>query len=509
MSKKLTHEFIATRVKNDRIENIKSINFWGNDIEEVSILRQMQSLEVISLSVNKIKSLRDFGALKNLRELYLRKNQISDINEVKFLATCPNLKVLWINENPIAEIKNYRNIVISFLPNLSKLDDNFVSPEERSQALNAQNDEENLSGAEGELSQDNYLNHEEDGAFEVNDFEVNSNANNLKVSQAQNPIPQSERNLNKKIEKENDSEIPYQKNRASANVIPNVNVNVNSSVDIRNKNNNNEENDIVVNKNNKGNFGKFREKEKFKEKENDHDDYRNNEKERYYERERERDRDYDRDNDSQRNYSPKFKNQNYPNANNKPPYQKQQSKINNNIPNKNMNDYDDNINNNYPKYDYNRGNKYNDEDDENYVNQKMDNISINDKRNDNNNSALLKRLSSKKPSEMDVVDSNQKYGNNNNDYNDYENQRRGKYRENPTPQNQRERDEQYYQNQSVHRSNTYNVNSNYSYGGANRNKIYQSRNDNVVNSILLLLKEVNENDLNYIRDEIDKKLSYY
>ena len=133
----------------------------------------------------------------------------------------------------------------------------------------------------------------------------------------------------------------------------------------------------------------------------------------------------------------------------------------------------------------------------------MDNVTISsDKRNEgNNNAALLKRLSSKKPSEMETMNNR-----NNNDYNDYENQRKGgKFRDNN--QSQRERDE-YHNNQNIHRSNTYSVNTNYDRDGS-RNRIYQSRNDNVVNSILLLLKEVNENDLNHIREEIDKKLSYY
>ena len=75
--------------------------------------------------------------------------------------------------------------------------------------------------------ENNYKDSLRDLFTEINLSFVNSNITN------------SFTNFLKKIEKENDSEIPYQKNRASANVIPNVNVNVNSSVDIRNKNNNN------------------------------------------------------------------------------------------------------------------------------------------------------------------------------------------------------------------------------------------------------------------------------
>src|SRR5688572_10967919 len=131
MSKKLTHEFIAMRTKCDRLESIKNLNLWGNDLEDVSVLKQMHNLEVVSLSVNKIRTLRDFSFLKNLKELYLRKNLISDISEVKFLINCHNLKVLWLSENPVAETKNYRANVIKMLPQINKLDDNVITQDER------------------------------------------------------------------------------------------------------------------------------------------------------------------------------------------------------------------------------------------------------------------------------------------------------------------------------------------------------------------------------------------
>ena len=54
MSKKLTHEFIAMRTKCDRLESIKNLNLWGNDLEDISVIRNMYNLEVVSLSVNKI-----------------------------------------------------------------------------------------------------------------------------------------------------------------------------------------------------------------------------------------------------------------------------------------------------------------------------------------------------------------------------------------------------------------------------------------------------------------------
>lgn len=45
----------------------------------------MPNLEICSLSLNKINSLKDFATQKKLAELYLRKNLIADLSETKYL----------------------------------------------------------------------------------------------------------------------------------------------------------------------------------------------------------------------------------------------------------------------------------------------------------------------------------------------------------------------------------------------------------------------------------------
>lgn len=134
MSKCLNAETVLLRTKAGTLENVKHLNLWGNDINDVSILRQMPNLEVISLSVNKLTSLQDFAHCAKLSELYLRKNCISELSEVKFLSKLRDLKVLWLWDNPCAESVSYRQTVISLLPRLSKLDNQSVTAEERSQA---------------------------------------------------------------------------------------------------------------------------------------------------------------------------------------------------------------------------------------------------------------------------------------------------------------------------------------------------------------------------------------
>ena len=94
----------------------------------------MPQIEICSLSLNKIYSLKDFSSCKKLTELYLRKNLITDLLEVKYLTMCPNLKVLWLWDNPIADHPLYRQFIIKILPNLVKLDNASVTSEERTES---------------------------------------------------------------------------------------------------------------------------------------------------------------------------------------------------------------------------------------------------------------------------------------------------------------------------------------------------------------------------------------
>lgn len=131
MGKTLTPELIQMKCKTDKLASIKNLNLWGNDLEDISIIKEMPNIEICSLSLNKINSLKDFASLKKLAELYLRKNVISELSEAKFLTYCPNLKVLWLQDNPIADHPLYRQYIIRILPNLIKLDSAAITTEER------------------------------------------------------------------------------------------------------------------------------------------------------------------------------------------------------------------------------------------------------------------------------------------------------------------------------------------------------------------------------------------
>ena len=79
MGKTLTGDLILLRAKTDRLSNIKNLNLWGNELDNVEVLRDMNNVEVLSLSVNKISTLKSFHHCTKLTELYLRKNAIHDL----------------------------------------------------------------------------------------------------------------------------------------------------------------------------------------------------------------------------------------------------------------------------------------------------------------------------------------------------------------------------------------------------------------------------------------------
>lgn len=129
MGKTLTADLILLRAKTDKLSNIKNLNLWGNELENVKVLRDMCNVEVLSLSVNKIGTLRDFAHCTKLTELYLRKNSITDLREVNFLANLKYLRVLWLWDNPCSDHPLYRPFIIKMIPNLVKLDNTAITQE--------------------------------------------------------------------------------------------------------------------------------------------------------------------------------------------------------------------------------------------------------------------------------------------------------------------------------------------------------------------------------------------
>lgn len=122
---------VRQRTKCDRLEDVRALNLWGHDIADASLVSQMPNAEVLSLSVNKLTTLKPFSYCSRLKELYLRRNNIADLDEVAYLKPLRQLRVLWLSDNPIAHHPTYRRLVASTVPSLQKLDNLEITDEER------------------------------------------------------------------------------------------------------------------------------------------------------------------------------------------------------------------------------------------------------------------------------------------------------------------------------------------------------------------------------------------
>lgn len=123
----LLEHMVFQKTRTQNLADVKALNMWGYELEDVTIIGRMVNAETIALPINKITTLAPFATCRNLRNLLLRQNQISDFSELDYLQGLDQLTNLSLNDNPIAYDPNYREIVISKLPQLRKLDDIDVS----------------------------------------------------------------------------------------------------------------------------------------------------------------------------------------------------------------------------------------------------------------------------------------------------------------------------------------------------------------------------------------------
>ena len=119
----LKENMIFQKTHTSSLLDVRALNMWGYNLEDVSIIEKMPNLETISLSLNHISTLKHFSNCLNLKSLFLRQNQIKSLSEIDYLARLPNLRSLMLKDNPISNLPNYRTYVARILPFLEKLDD--------------------------------------------------------------------------------------------------------------------------------------------------------------------------------------------------------------------------------------------------------------------------------------------------------------------------------------------------------------------------------------------------
>ena len=58
---KLTVEMVAQKAKTDNIQKVKKLDMWSSELDDVTLVKDMLTLEICSLSLNKLTSLKFFS----------------------------------------------------------------------------------------------------------------------------------------------------------------------------------------------------------------------------------------------------------------------------------------------------------------------------------------------------------------------------------------------------------------------------------------------------------------
>ncbi|XP_030381425.1 hormone receptor 4 [Scaptodrosophila lebanonensis] len=137
VNNRLTEQLVESRSKCSDFRQAVKLNAWGSDLDDISICLDMPRLEVLALSVNKINTLSSLKNCHELKELYLRKNEIPDFSELNYLKNARNLTSLWLEGNPCSDAagSEYRACVLRMLPQIKKLDNIEVTDKELQAAL--------------------------------------------------------------------------------------------------------------------------------------------------------------------------------------------------------------------------------------------------------------------------------------------------------------------------------------------------------------------------------------
>ncbi|XP_014816485.1 PREDICTED: leucine-rich repeat and guanylate kinase domain-containing protein [Calidris pugnax] len=115
---------------------IKILNLSSNQIEKITGLDSLKTLQKLDLSSNKISSLEGLEEHDLLEVIDLEDNQIAELCELEYIEGLPLLRVLNLLKNPVQEQTDYWLSVIFKLLQLTDLDLKKISVEEKVAAVN-------------------------------------------------------------------------------------------------------------------------------------------------------------------------------------------------------------------------------------------------------------------------------------------------------------------------------------------------------------------------------------
>ncbi|XP_053910934.1 leucine-rich repeat and guanylate kinase domain-containing protein isoform X2 [Cuculus canorus] len=115
---------------------IKVLDLSSNQIEKITGLDSLKTLQKLDLSSNKITSLEGLEEHDLLETINLEGNQIAELHEFEWIEGLPLLRVLNLLKNPLQEQTDYWLLAIFKMLQLTELDLKKISVEEKVAAVN-------------------------------------------------------------------------------------------------------------------------------------------------------------------------------------------------------------------------------------------------------------------------------------------------------------------------------------------------------------------------------------
>lgn len=136
---KLSNSNISTlRDLGTALQNLRVLWIARSGLQELEGVGAFGQLTELYLAFNSIHDLSPLMDIEHLQVLDLESNAIDDVAQVQYLCSCTELRTLTLEGNPIADADDYREIVISTLPQLELLDELGVSEHMRPSATQAE-----------------------------------------------------------------------------------------------------------------------------------------------------------------------------------------------------------------------------------------------------------------------------------------------------------------------------------------------------------------------------------
>ncbi|ELW68789.1 Leucine-rich repeat and guanylate kinase domain-containing protein [Tupaia chinensis] len=115
---------------------IKILCLSNNQIEKITGLEDLRTLQNLDLSHNQINSLQGLESHDLLEVINLEDNKIAELGEIAYIENLPILRILNLLRNPIQEKSEYWLFIIFMLLRLTELDQKKIKVEEKVAAVN-------------------------------------------------------------------------------------------------------------------------------------------------------------------------------------------------------------------------------------------------------------------------------------------------------------------------------------------------------------------------------------